>query len=343
MNTQTLELSEVSPDFQVKIRASFGDLLTQTQSLAEKAQEIVAMPESAMQEKQARECRLSLVKIRTGADKIHKEMKQDILVQGRAIDGAKNIVIAATTPIEKELKAIEDRAEIRAEEARQKLHAERIGEIAKYSDAYASFDFGRMSNDEFAGLLENAKLAHEAMIARQKAEEEARIAAEKAEREERERLAKEHAEMQIKLAAERAEREKAEAEQKRIADEAEKALAEERAKAEQERAKLEAEMKAQREKSEAAERAAKAEADRLAKIEADRIAAEKTAKEAAEAEAKKAALAPDKEKIAAYAKAIKAIDMPIGTTTDGKAACLAAATAIDKALAEIRAIYTSLK
>ena len=62
-----------------------------------------------------------------------------------------------------------------------------------------------------------------------------------------------------------------------------------------------------------------------------------------EAEAAKAALAPDKEKIASYAKALKAIEMPIGSTAAGKKACAEIGVIVDRALAEIRTIYTALK
>lgn len=361
----TLEMSEVPQEFQVKIRASFGELMQQADTLVTKARDISAMDESPEQEAQARTTRLALVKVRTGAEKIHKEMKQGILVQGRAIDGAKNIVIAATQPSEKDMQAIEDRSELRAEEERKKLHEKRFAELNKFTTAYNTLSLGRLSADEYAGLLDDAQLAHEARIAREKKAEEDRIAAEKAAEDERKRIeveriekeriaAKERAELEKKLKVEQAERErieaeakaeraKTEAEQKRKDAEAAKALAEEKAKAEAERAKLEAQIKAEREKAETAERAAKAESDRLAKIEADRIAAEKAAKDAAEAEAKKAALAPDKQKIAAYAIALSAIDIPTGTTQAGKKALAQVGTVIDAALSEIRTIYTALK
>jgi len=339
--------------------------MQQAETLVDKAREISAMDESPEQEAQARTTRLALVKVRTGADRIHKEMKQGILVQGRAIDGAKNIVIAATSPSEKDMQAIEDRAEMRAEEERKKLHEQRFAELNRYTTAYNTLSLGRLSADEYAGLLDDAQLAHEARIAREKkaeedriaaekAAEEARIAAEKAAEEERQRLAKERAELEAKLAEEKAERErieaeakaereKAEAERKRLDAEREAALAEERKKAEAERARLEAEMKAQREKAEAAERAAKAESDRMAKIESARLAAEQASKRTADEEAKKAALAPDKEKIAVYAQAIKAVAMPIGSTKPGKEACAKIGVIVDAALAEIRTIYTALK
>jgi len=146
-------------------------------------------------------------------------MKAGILIQGRAIDGAKNIVIAATEPTEKAMKTIEDRAELRAEEERRKLHEERYAELNKYTTAYNTLLLGRLSAEEYAGLLDDANLAHEARIAREKKAEEDRIAAEKAAEDERKRIeaerverarkeAEERAELEAKLKAEKEERER---------------------------------------------------------------------------------------------------------------------------------------
>jgi hypothetical protein len=332
----TLEMSEVSQDFQVKIRSSFGDLMNQAGILVDRAKQITVMDESLDQERAARETRLALVKIRTGADKVHKDMKQDILVQGRAIDGAKNIVIAATSPSEKDMQEIENRTEIRAKQVQERLHNERFAELNQFTTAYNTLTLGKLSAEEYGKLLDDAQLANEARIARDKKDEQDRIDAEKAAEDERKRIeaerienerkqAQERAELEAQLKAERAERDRIESQ------------------AQAERAKLEAQIKAERDKAEIAERAAKAESDRLAKIESDRLAAEKAAKDAAELEAKKAEMAPDKKKIAAYAIALSAIDIPTGATESGKKALAQVGVVIDAALAEIRNIYTTLK
>lgn len=350
----TLAMSECPQDFQVSIRTGFGAFMQQASELVEQGRIIAAADESPEQEKQARETRLALVKIRTGAEKLHKEMKAGILTQGRAIDGAKNIVIAATEPTEKELKAIEDRAERRAEEARLKLHNERKAALNQYTTAYDTLSLGRLSEDEYAPMLAGAKLAHEARIEQERKAAEERAAAEaaakaeqerlEAERIERERIAEEErkriAEENARLKAEqeRIEKER-EAERKAAAE----ALAKEQAKAAAE-AKAQAEALAkERAERERIERERQAESDRLARIEADRIAAEKAEQEAKEQAAKKAALAPDKEKIAVYAKDILGIAIPMGSTAEGQAACAKISKVIESALAEIRTIYTTLK
>jgi hypothetical protein len=328
--------------------------MQQADTLVAKGREIAAAEESPEQEAQARETRLALVKIRTGAEKLHKEMKSGILIQGRAIDGAKNIVIACTEPTEKEMKAIEDRAARREEEARMKLHAERKDELNQYTTAYDTLSLGRLTEEEYAHMLTGAKLAHEARIEQERKAAADRAAAEAAaqaerdrldaERIERERLAEEE---RKRIAAENA-RLKAEADRIAAEREAERKAAAEALAAAQAKAAAEAKAQAdalakERAERERIERAAKEKADRLAKIEADRIAAEKAKQLADDEAAKKAALAPDKKKIANYAIALSAIDMPTGTTEEGKVAFAKVSKVIDTALAEIRAIYTALK
>lgn len=338
-----LEMSECPQDFQVSIRNGFGAFMQQADELITKGRAIAAAEESPEQEEEARKTRLALVKVRTGAEKLHKEMKAGILTQGRAIDGAKNIVIAVTEPTEKELKIIEDRAERRAEEARLKLHTDRKAELNQYTTAYDTLSLGRLSEDEYAAMLAGAKLAHEARIEQERKAAEERAAAEAAAKAERERQE-----------AERIERERvAEEERKRIAEENARLKAEadriaaereaERKAAAEALAKEQAKAAAERAERERIERERQAEADRLAKIEADRIAAEKAEQEAKEIAEKKAALAPDKEKIAAYATAIKNVTLPTGSTEKGMKALIQAGEIVDRALAEIRTIYTALK
>lgn len=350
----TLEMSECPADFQVSIRQGFGAFMQQASELVDKGRAIAEAEESPEQEKQARETRLALVKVRTGAEKLHKEMKAGILVQGRAIDGAKNIVIACTEPTEKEMKLIEDRAERRAEEARQKLHAERKAALNQYTTAYDTLSLGRLSDEEYTTMLEGAKLAHEARIEAERKAAEERAAAEAAAQAERERLEAERiererlAEEERKKVAEENARLKAEADRIAAEREAERkaaaeALAKEQAKAAA-AAKAQAEAIAkERAERERIERERQAEADRLAKIEADRIAAEKAEQQAKDDAGRRAALAPDKEKIATYAQSLKAIAIPVGSSEKGIKAMLAVEEVVTKALAEIRTIYTALK
>jgi len=291
--------------------------------------------------KLARTARLELKNLRVAADKKRKELKEDSLRMGRAIDGANNILLSIIVPIERGLEDIERAEERRlAEELRQRTEA-RTAELRPYVDPTMPFPpVGAMTEGQFQATLADAKLLHEMKLeAARKAEAERseREAAEARERlriaEENERLRKEAAEREAQIKAEReaaaAKQREAEvaARKERERVEAEKAAAE--AQARKEREAIEAKAKAEREKAEAAARAerdkieaAAAEerrkADVVAKFERDaREKAEAQLKAARDAEANRiadeakakaaASKAPDREKLIAFAATVRAL------------------------------------
>lgn len=178
----------------------------------------------------ARTGRLFLREKRIAIEKTRKELKEQSLREGKAIDGIANVLKALIVPIEEYLEKQERFVEIEAEKKAEALR------------------------------IENEKKIEEERIAKEKAdaEEQARIKAEneklKAEAEAREK--------QLQAERQKAEAEKAEIEKKAAAERAEqdRVLAAEKAKAEA--ARKEAEAKAAKEKE--AERQ-KAEAERKEK------------------------------------------------------------------------------
>lgn len=284
----------------------------------------------------ARRIRLETVKIRTGCDKKRKELKADILVRGKAIDGLCSLVEMSATSLEKQMEDIEKEAE-RKEAARVKALADdRAGKLRQFCDP-SLYDLGRMTDQAFDGLIEGQRLAAEKReadrIAAEKAEAEriakAKADAEAAEKKRQKELAaaKEAARVaHEKAKAEAVARAKAEAEAAEIARLAsENALEEKRkadailaaertarAKAEAEaaaKAKAEAEkVAAEKRKADeaiAAERRRVAELERLAREKAEAEAAAKAKAEADAAEAeRKAAAAPDAQKIRDFADMI---------------------------------------
>ncbi len=240
----------------------------------------------------ARRVRLETVKIRTGCDKKRKELKADILVRGKAIDGLCSLVEMSATSLEKQMEDIEKEAE-RKEAARIKALADdRAGKLRQFCDP-SLYDLGRMTDQAFDGLLEGQRLAAEKReadrIAAEKAEVEraakAKADAEDAEKKRQEELATAKEAARIaheKAKAEAVARAKVEAEAAEQARIAREQAAEEKRKAD---AILAAE-RAARAKAEA-EAAAKAKADAeemkrqrdelfaKARAEADRVAAEK--------------------------------------------------------------------
>jgi len=281
--------------------------------------------------KTARAARLELKGLRVAAEKKRKELKEDSLRMGRAIDGANNILKAIIIPLEKSLEDIEKEEErrIAAEEAART--AKRVEEYRGFHDESLPFpDLSGMTDEQFSATLKNAKTLHEL-----KEKERARIEAERLQKEKEEAEAREKQRLEnIRLKKE------AEAREKQIAKEREEA-AKERAKAEAkakkeaeareaklaaERAKVEAKAK----KEAAARRAAEEEAQKLKEAEEarrEKEAAEKAAKEKA---AKEKAAAPDRDKILAFAKSIRGIEAPSVKSDEAKEVCLNITDKIEK-------------
>lgn len=268
----------------------------------------------------ARAMRLRLKAVRVAGETTRKALKADVLLRGRAIDGVQALLELSLVPVERAMEAIET-AEARREAARkQALADERRAELAAYCDP-AHYQLGDMDAAAYAQLLAGAKAAKAnaeaaAEAVRLQAEADAKALAEAhaakvaAAEAERKRLEQEAAEAKAAkaeadrlLAVERQAAAEAAAKTKAIAD----AQAAEAARlAEIERARL-AEIAAT-ERQAAAQ--ARAEADRLAKIESARIAAEQATEAARLAAAAHAAAAPTREKLAAFAVAIRALPVP---------------------------------
>jgi hypothetical protein len=278
--------------------------------------------------KEARAARLSLVKLRTSADKTRAENKAQYLRMGKAIDGANNIFLAMVVPIEEKLEAIEKAEERRIEAERFARATERLEAVKPYVETGFIPPLGDMTEDQFLTYFHGAKLLHQAKIeaaAKAEAERIEREAKEAAEREaqrlENIRLKAEAEAREKDLQAERAAREKerikieAAAKAERAKAEAARIAAEESAR--KEWAAIEAKAKQEAEAREKAEREVKAlrdaEVKRSADIETARIAKEKADAEAA----KKAESAPDKAKLIEFSIAIR--NMPVPTVKSSEA------------------------
>lgn len=287
-----------------------------------KARKWRAEAESITDPKAARAARLQLKALRVEADKKHKELKEDSLRFGKAIDGAKNILLALIVPIEKQLDEIEKQEE-RAEAARLlALSESRAAELAAINHDSHGLNLSILTEDQWTAYLQNTKDAAEARIAREAREREEAEA----------KAAKEREEAVKRAEAEAAERERLRAEQERLHREAEEAKAKAEALlAEQAKAAAKAKAKADKEREEAnaklmaaAKEKAKleAEAKALRDAEAKRIADEQAAAAAkAKAEAaaaRKAARAPDKGKLLALAGIIRTLEVPPMKTAEGE-------------------------
>lgn len=306
-NTELVHLVEESQMERTKAQKvldNFTEFFNEASVWESKVKDLVIADASQVAEMQmAREARLALKEVRVNAEKKKKELKENILIEGRFIDGIYNTVVAVTKPLENDLlekeKFIERQEEKRLEDLRQK----RESQLQGYEIDTTYFDLAAMPDEAFIQLLESSKIAYEKRVEDERKAEADRIAAEKAAAEEQKR---------IRLENERLKKE-AEAREKELQKERERVEAERKAreKAEaEERARQEEVLRKEREEKEAilAEMKAKQEAEAKAKREREeREAAELRAKEEAE---KAAALAPDKTKLISYCESVLAIDRP---------------------------------
>lgn len=309
---KVIEESGLVPTSADALRLAFEPIFDKARALVAESAEIVvtdATQVSAM--KAAKAHRIVLKNHRVACDKLRRELKEDSLNYGRAVQSAYNVIASIIEPEEARLEEAEKFAE-RAEAARQEgLRKSRTEALSPYAIDASIYPLGTMTDAAFGQLLEGTRLAHEARIEAAKKAEEDRVAREKADAEERARVKAENEKL-------RAEQEKAHREH-----EAEKArlIAEQREREEHARKELEASeaaAKAEREKAAAEIRKAnEARAAAEAKVKAEAEAKAK-AERAAALVAKKAAAAPDAEKIHALAVSIMGIAIPEMTTDDGR-------------------------
>lgn len=254
------------------------------------------------QPKKAREVRLRLKGIRTGAEKARKELKAESVRTGRAIDGVKALLDHALVPIEKAMDEIEKAEERREAAQREARIQRRRNQILQYDDPNL-YRFEDLSEDEFSTLLDRVRADHEAR------EESERIR-----REEEERKRREEEEQHKREEEERRRREvEIEEENRRLREEAARREAEEQKKLERERAE-----KAERERREAEERKARERAEQEAREAREK--AERLEREARERERRKReeeeriarieAQAGDRDRVKRYLEAVRQLNPP---------------------------------
>lgn len=227
----------------------------------------------------AREMRLALKKARTTVENNRKELKADIVKQGRAIDTIARYVKEEIEPAEEYLELQEKFIELKNAKEAEELKAQRIEKLMQYTSDISVYNLDVMTKEQFESLFTTLKNSYEA--------EQKRVADEaKAQEEERKAEEKRIAEQAKENA-----RLKKEAESKEAEREAERKA--EQAKLDKIQAEKNAEIKAEREKREAIEAENK-----------EKQLQEKYAKEQFEAKEREALLAPDKQKLIVFAQGL---------------------------------------
>jgi hypothetical protein len=153
------------------IQSAFEPMVTMLHAFEAEFEAIVNKPINASTIKEAKELRLKMVKVRTGADKIHKEQKAEFLRGGRAVDGIKNILEFAVVEKEEKLAAIENHFINQEKERKKKLFDDRVAIIIPFiGDEAKLIPLGEMSEDAFNNLASGYRLNHQ--MKKKAAEEE---------------------------------------------------------------------------------------------------------------------------------------------------------------------------
>lgn len=302
--------------------------------------------------KKARDYRLQLKNARTTVERKRKELKEDSLKKGRAIDAVARFVKETIEPAEKYLEEQEKFRQIQEEKQRAERLAARTSAIAKFADP-ALYNLDTMEEEAFQQLLIKleadaaaAAEAERAEIERQEAERKAELERQKKIAEENERLQREAKERE---AAEQRKLDRvnevtrlgmvwnAEAMAYELYDMAvtaanivelndvkwrqlfsgvEQAILGKRAEEQKAAQEAEAAAEAQREKERAEADEARKKAEELERAEAERRAAEEKAAADRAAAEHAALLAPDKEKITVVRSKLEAIKLDLPATKD---------------------------
>jgi hypothetical protein len=325
------------------VRGAFEPMLACVEAWEREAAGLVVTDETQVPRmKRARILRLEIRSKRVDLEKARKAMKAQVLLEGRVIDAAFHIFEGLAEPLEKRLLEHETFAERAAKTREDSLATARVEALGALGVAVEAMPagLGRMTEDVWGPVLEDAKLARAAKEQAAREAEEARVEAERILREKREQerleAQKREAERLVREEEQRAEnaRLKAEGEARELAQAQERRQHEEATRAERE--KHEAELAEQRRAAEVREAHARAERQaEVAKREAQ-LAQEREAREAAERETRAAAererireradqkraaeearakelaeLAPDREKLAAFAEQLRELNLRV--------------------------------
>lgn len=211
VDEQGLEKTDVS-----KLVEAFGGPFEEAGEILATYKELEVTDESQTDRMaEAGEKRKLLKKARTTVENKRKELKADIVKQGRAIDSVARYVKEEIQPAEEFLELQEKFIQIKQEAAAAALKAERTEKLLQYTDDISVYNLDTMDEEQFEAALGMVKALHEAEIERAKKAEADRIAEEEAEKKRQAERDAENAklkkEAEERAEADRIEREAAEA------------------------------------------------------------------------------------------------------------------------------------
>lgn len=204
-----IKKSDVPDSVVASLQNSFAPFYKEASDMQKEAKELIVSDENDVDGmKRARELRLKLKGIRVEAEKTRKDLKNESLRTGKAIDGIANVLKFLIVPLEEHLEGQEKFKELLEKKRLEELEGKRESELSKYvsEESLSFYNLGEMSNDAFNNLLETSRKAYEAEQQAIKKAEEDRIAEEKKEREEQERIRIENEKLKKKLEKEELEK-----------------------------------------------------------------------------------------------------------------------------------------
>lgn len=248
--TELIKSSQLEESTALVLSSNFLEFETQASKWLDEAQTlIVTSVEQKKEMKLARETRLKLRDVRVSVEKTRKNLKEDSLRYGKAIDAVAKLLKDKLEKAEAHLQEQEDFIKIQEAKEREELRVRRTEELSAFNVDCSYIDLANMNQLAYEQLLNSSELAYHANIEAEKRAEEERIEREQREADEQNRLRLENE----KLRKEAEERERIQAEERR---ESERKMAEER-----EQMRIENEKRIEEER----ERFRKAEQERIEK------------------------------------------------------------------------------
>lgn len=174
----TKELVEFAPkkSLQQEIVTAFGPTVA---VLNDWKQKVEALNKDTMNPEDwamARNTRLSLVKVRTGSEKLTKELKAESLKRSNSIQAIFNFIKKVLEPLEDKLAYIEETGKRIEEEKLDQLEQKRKDELTPFDVDVSFYDLRTMDPDRYTALYEQLKSNFEAQE-KQKAQEQELFAA----------------------------------------------------------------------------------------------------------------------------------------------------------------------
>lgn len=172
---------------------SFSLSFQNAKDIVTKARTITVTDESQIElMASARQFRINLKNIRVEVENKRKELKEQSLREGKAIDGIANVIKALIIPIEEHLEKQEKFAEIKEAERKERAYSDRVEKLSKYVDDVSIYNLRELSEESFISVFNNAKKVYEEKLIAEQKETEEKIRKENEQREENERIRKEN-------------------------------------------------------------------------------------------------------------------------------------------------------